>query len=95
MEYVVSQDEVCAKPVTLERKDIQSTKPVLIWSLPHAVDNTSGKAMKFAGYIAGLVSPESDTRVGIFLVPRLQNHDEARTGYAERDLLLVGSEEMF
>ncbi len=31
VEYIVGQGEVSAKPVTLERKDIQSTKPVLIW----------------------------------------------------------------
>ncbi len=31
VEYVVSEDEISAKPATLERKDIQSEKPVLIW----------------------------------------------------------------
>ncbi len=31
VEYVVGQDEVSAKPVTLERKAIQSTMPVFTW----------------------------------------------------------------
>ncbi len=35
------------------------------------------------------------TGVGIFLMSRLQNHDEAGTVYAERELQLVDSEEMF
>ncbi len=34
-------------------------------------------------------------RVGISLVSCLQKHDEAGTGYAGRDLLLVDSEETF
>ncbi len=38
---------------------------------------------------------EPDTGVRVSLVSRLQNHDEAGTGYAGRDLLLVDSEEMF
>ncbi len=33
VKYVVDQDEVTAKPVTLESKDIQPTKPVLVWQL--------------------------------------------------------------
>ncbi len=36
----------------------------------------------------------SDTGVGISLVSKLQNHDEAGTGYTGRDLLLVDNEEM-
>ncbi len=45
MEYVLGQDEVSAKPATFERKDIQSTKPVLVWQLSHAFDQTSGQAL--------------------------------------------------
>ncbi len=30
VEYVVGQDKISVKPAMLERKDIQSTKPVLI-----------------------------------------------------------------
>ncbi len=48
-----------------------------------------------AGPTPGLASPEPDTGVGIPLVSRPQNHDEAGTGYAGRDLLHVDSEEMF
>ncbi len=43
--YIVDQDEVSAKPATLERKDIQSTKPVFIWQLPNAFDHMSGQAL--------------------------------------------------
>ncbi len=42
VEYVVGKDEVAAKPVTLERKDLQSTKPVLIRQFPRGLDHTSG-----------------------------------------------------
>ncbi len=42
MKYVVGQDKVSAKPATLERKNIQSTKPIHIWQLSHAFDHTSG-----------------------------------------------------
>ncbi len=108
MEYVVGQDEVSAKPATLERKDIQSTKPLLVWQLPHTFDHTCGQALYAlhrrclvvgkakmpAGYTPGLASPEPNTGVGRSLVSRLQNH-EAGTEYAGRDLLLVESEEMF
>ncbi len=48
-----------------------------------------------AGHTPELALPEPDTGVRISLVSRLQNHDEAGTGYAGRDLLLVDSEEMF
>ncbi len=41
-EYIVGQDE---KPAAVERKDIQSTKPILVWLIPHALDHTSGKAL--------------------------------------------------
>ncbi len=48
------------------------------------------------GQIPGLAPPPvPGTEGGISLVARLQNHDEARTGYARRDLLLVDNEEMF
>ncbi len=36
MGYVVGQDEASTKPVKLSRKNIQSTKPVIIWQLYHA-----------------------------------------------------------
>ncbi len=36
VEYVVGQDEVSAKPATLERKDMQSTKPLFVWQISHA-----------------------------------------------------------
>ncbi len=39
VEYVVGQDVVSAKPATLERKDFQSTMPVLTWKLFHAFDH--------------------------------------------------------
>ncbi len=45
MEYVVGLDEVAAKLATLERIDIQSTKPVLVWKLSHAFDHTCGQAL--------------------------------------------------
>ncbi len=45
MEYIVGQDEVSAMPATLKRKDIQLTKPVFIWILPHALDHMSGQAL--------------------------------------------------
>ncbi len=45
MEYVVDQDEVSVKPATLERKNIQSTKPVLVRQISHAFDHTSGLAL--------------------------------------------------
>ncbi len=45
MEYVIGQDEVSAKPATLERKDIQSKKPVLVWQLSLAFDYTGGQAL--------------------------------------------------
>ncbi len=45
VEYVVDQDEVSAKPATLERKHVQSTKPVLVWQLSHAFDLTSVQAL--------------------------------------------------
>ncbi len=38
--YVVAQNEVSAKPATLERKDIQSKKLVLVWQLSHSFDLT-------------------------------------------------------
>ncbi len=44
MEYFVGQDEVSAKPATLERKYIQSTKPGLVWQRSHTVDHTCGQA---------------------------------------------------
>ncbi len=47
-----------------------------------------------AGHTPGLASSEPDTWVGIFLVSRLQNHDEGGTGYTGRNVLLVNSEEM-
>ncbi len=37
--------EVSAKPATLERKDIQSTKPVLVWQLSHTSDHACGQAL--------------------------------------------------
>ncbi len=40
VEYVVGQDEVSAKPATLERKYIQWTKPALVWQLSYAFDHT-------------------------------------------------------
>ncbi len=45
MEYIVDHDEVSAKPATFERKDIQSTKPVLVWQLSHAFDHTFGQSL--------------------------------------------------
>ncbi len=45
VEYVVGQDEVFAEPVTLERKDIQSMKPVPVWQRSHSFDHTSGQAL--------------------------------------------------
>ncbi len=45
VEYVVGQDGVSAKPATLERKDIQSTKPVVVWQLSHTFDHTCGQAL--------------------------------------------------
>ncbi len=45
VEYGVAQDEVSAKPATLERKDIRSTKSVLIWQIPHDFDHTSGQVL--------------------------------------------------
>ncbi len=45
VEYVVGKDEVSTKTATLQRKDIQSTKLVLIWQLSHAFDHTSGQAL--------------------------------------------------
>ncbi len=45
VEYVVGQNEVSAKPATLERKAIQSTKPVFTWQLSHAFDHTCGQAL--------------------------------------------------
>ncbi len=45
VEYVVDQDEVSAKPATLEKKDFQSTKPVLVRQLSHAFDHTNGQAL--------------------------------------------------
>ncbi len=90
MVYVVGQDEISAKPATLERKDIQSNKPLLVWQRCLVV----GKANTPAGHTPGLAPPEPDTRVGRSLVSRLQNHDEAGTVYAGRDLSLVDSEEI-
>ncbi len=45
VEYVVSQDEISAKPATLERKDIQSMKPVVVWQLFHTFDHACGQAL--------------------------------------------------
>ncbi len=45
MEYVVGQDEVSAKPATLEGKDIQSTKPILVWLFSQPFDHTRGQAL--------------------------------------------------
>ncbi len=45
VEYVVGQNEVSAKRATLERKDIQWTKPVLEWQRSHGLDHTRGKAL--------------------------------------------------
>ncbi len=45
VEYVVGQDEVSAKPTTLERKEMQSMKPVRVRQLSHAVDHTCGQAL--------------------------------------------------
>ncbi len=44
-EYVVGQNEVSTKQATLERKDNQSTKPLLVWPLPHTFDHTCGQAL--------------------------------------------------
>ncbi len=44
MDYVVGQDEASAKPATLDREDIQSTKPVAVWLLTYAFDHTCGQA---------------------------------------------------
>ncbi len=51
--------------------------------------------MTSADQTPGLASSEPETGVGISLVSRLQNHDEAGTGYVGGDLLLVDSEDMF
>ncbi len=53
-----------------------------------------GKAMTSADHTPGLASLEPDTRVGISLLSRLQNHDEAGTGFTGSDLLLGDSEEI-
>ncbi len=45
VEYVVGQDKVSAKPVTLEKKDIRMTEPVLVWQLSHAFDHACGQAL--------------------------------------------------
>ncbi len=45
MEYGVGQDEVSVKPATLEKTDIQSTKPALVWQLSHALDHTCYQAL--------------------------------------------------
>ncbi len=45
MEYVVGHDGVPTKPALLERKDIQSMKPVLIWQVSHAFDHTGGQEL--------------------------------------------------
>ncbi len=40
VENAVGQDEVSAKPATLERKDIQLRKPVLVRQLSRTFDHT-------------------------------------------------------
>ncbi len=45
VEYVEGQDEVSVKPATLERKDIQATKPVIVWQLYHTIGHTCGQAL--------------------------------------------------
>ncbi len=57
VEYVVGRDEVSAKPATLERKYIQSTKPVLVWQLSHAFDHMFCQALYalHQDYVSSLV----------------------------------------
>ncbi len=45
VEYVEGQDDASAKPAMLERKYIQSTKPILIWQFSHTFDHTCGQAL--------------------------------------------------
>ncbi len=45
VENVVGQDEVSVEPATLERKNIQSMKPVLVWQLSHVFDHACGQAL--------------------------------------------------
>ncbi len=57
VEYIVGQYEVSAKPVTLERKEIQSTKPALVGQLSHTFDHACGQALYACHAYAGVVSP--------------------------------------
>ncbi len=51
--------------------------------------------MKTIGRIPRFASSERDTGMGKSLVLRLQNHDEAGTGYARHEWLFVDSERIF